>query len=162
MSPEQWFMGAWVKIGFFSGEKEEVIYHDELHGSRPLNPSIANTFFRIGFAESWGQGISKMCINSQAYGMPDPKYQIDTSSVLTQLQAAPASAIPAPLPTDSPQAKEDPLITLIRQSPTITRAQLAEHLGVSVSTIARRVQALKEQGLIIRIGSDRDGEWQLK
>lgn len=26
-------LGAWVKIGFFSGEKEEVIYHDELHGS---------------------------------------------------------------------------------------------------------------------------------
>ena len=261
-NPELWFLGAWVKIGFFSGEKEEVIYHDELHGSllyqanavidliytkylkaiisydhdirvetypfsrevvreavynaiihkdytagypiqikvyddkllvfnpavlsfdwttpeawkqhgsRPLNPSIANTFFRIGFAESWGQGISKMCINCQAHGMPDPKYQIDTSSVLTHLQAAPASAIPTPLPTNRPQpaaaaasqATENPLITLIRQTPTITRAQLAERLGVSGRTIDRRVRALKEQGLIIRAGAERGGggEWLLK
>ena len=261
-NPELWFMGAWVKIGFFSAEREEVIYHDELHGSllqqanavieliytkylkgiisyehdvrietypfsrevvreavynaiihkdytagypiqikiyedkllvfnpavlsfdwttpeawkqhgsRPLNPSIANTFFRIGFAESWGQGISKMCLNSQAYGMPDPKYQIDTSSVLTHLQAIPAAVHPATEPTATPppaaatasQATEASIITLIRQTPTITQAQLAESLGVSISTIERRVRALKKQGLILRAGAERGdgGEWQVK
>ena len=30
------------------------------HSSRPYNPDIANAFFRIGYIESWGQGMDKM------------------------------------------------------------------------------------------------------
>ena len=44
------------------------------HSSRPFNPDIANAFFRSGYVESWGRGISKMnelCISS---GLPKPTY----------------------------------------------------------------------------------------
>jgi len=31
------------------------------HRSKPFNPNIANGFFRVGFIETWGRGIEKIC-----------------------------------------------------------------------------------------------------
>lgn len=42
------------------------------HSSKPYNPDIANAFFKSGYVESWGRGISKIeenCINA---GLPKP------------------------------------------------------------------------------------------
>ncbi|MGQ3014743.1 MAG: ATP-binding protein [Flavobacteriales bacterium] len=44
------------------------------HASRPYNPDIANAFFRIGYIESWGRGISKMIEQCAAAGLPQPSY----------------------------------------------------------------------------------------
>lgn len=40
------------------------------HSSRPYNPDIANAFFRSGYVESWGRGISKMTELCVAEGLP--------------------------------------------------------------------------------------------
>lgn len=42
------------------------------HPSRPFNPDIANAFFRSGFVESWGRGISKIVEQLRIAGLPDP------------------------------------------------------------------------------------------
>jgi len=42
------------------------------HSSRPYNPDIANAFFRSGYVESWGRGISKMTELCVAEGLPKP------------------------------------------------------------------------------------------
>ena len=44
------------------------------HSSRPYNPDIANAFFRSGYVESWGRGISKMTELCVAEGLPKPTY----------------------------------------------------------------------------------------
>ncbi|MBS1775432.1 MAG: putative DNA binding domain-containing protein [Bacteroidetes bacterium] len=44
------------------------------HSSRPYNPDIANAFFRSGYVESWGRGISKMNELCVAEGLPKPSY----------------------------------------------------------------------------------------
>ena len=49
------------------------------HSSRPYNPDIANAFFRGGYVESWGRGISIMAELCQAQGLPKPSYNIDGS-----------------------------------------------------------------------------------
>ena len=49
------------------------------HSSRPYNPDIANAFFRGGYVESWGRGISIMAELCQAQGLPKPLYNIDGS-----------------------------------------------------------------------------------
>jgi len=40
------------------------------HSSRPNNPDIANAFFRSGYVESWGRGISKIEEQCAAAGLP--------------------------------------------------------------------------------------------
>ena len=45
--------------------------------------------------------------------------------------------------------------------PTITYKRLAATLGISVSTARRRTAALRECGIICRVGSDKAGHWQI-
>ena len=49
------------------------------HSSRPFNPDIANAFFRSGYVESWGRGISKMNELCVAEGLPKPTYIAESS-----------------------------------------------------------------------------------
>ncbi|MEN5435840.1 ATP-binding protein [Sphingobacterium faecium] len=49
------------------------------HSSRPYNPDIANAFFRSGYVESWGRGISKMTELCIAGGLPEPSYLVEGS-----------------------------------------------------------------------------------
>jgi ATP-dependent DNA helicase RecG len=49
------------------------------HLSRPYNPDIANAFFRSGYVESWGRGISKMTELCVAEGLPEPTYLVEGS-----------------------------------------------------------------------------------
>lgn len=49
------------------------------HSSRPFNPDIANSFFRSGYVESWGRGISKMTELCSANGLPKPSFNFESS-----------------------------------------------------------------------------------
>lgn len=44
------------------------------HSSRPNNPDIANAFFRSGYVEAWGQGISKIEGQCAAAKLPAPTF----------------------------------------------------------------------------------------
>jgi len=61
--PENWTVGNLLKS----------------HSSRPYNPDIANSFFRSGYVESWGRGISKMTELCVAGGLPEPSYLVEGS-----------------------------------------------------------------------------------
>lgn len=49
------------------------------HSSKPYNPDIANAFFRIGYIESWGRGITKMRIECEKADLPIPTYKYEAS-----------------------------------------------------------------------------------
>lgn len=49
------------------------------HPSRPFNPDIANAFFRSGYVESWGRGISKMTELCVGDGLPKPTFIVEGS-----------------------------------------------------------------------------------
>jgi ATP-dependent DNA helicase RecG len=49
------------------------------HSSRPNNPDIANAFFRSGYVEAWGRGISKIEEKCEAAGLPAPTFTNDGS-----------------------------------------------------------------------------------
>jgi ATP-dependent DNA helicase RecG len=49
------------------------------HSSRPNNPDIANAFFRSGYVESWGRGISKIEEQCAVAGLPAPIFTNESS-----------------------------------------------------------------------------------
>ena len=49
---------------------------DDSIGSMPLNPTIANVFYRRGTMESWGRGISLIMQSCREQGLPEPKIEI--------------------------------------------------------------------------------------
>lgn len=253
-TPERWFMGAWIKIGFFD-ETEELLYQDELHGSllsqaervmeliyskylkatisyendqrvetypfsraavreaiinaiihkdytagypiqisisenklqvfnpavlaydwvsaeawlkggsRPLNPALANTFFRAGYAEAWGQGVRKICRNSLAYGMPQPEYSIDSSSVHVSLRPAgkhethPASQVPVINPQHADDERKRKLLNYLRINPNAVYADIARELCISERTTGSIMRELMQAGIIERSGTRKKGAW---
>jgi len=52
------------------------------HSSRPNNPDVANAFFRSGYVESWGRGISKIEEQCAAAGLPAPQFSPQGSDFL--------------------------------------------------------------------------------
>jgi biotin operon repressor len=58
--------------------------------------------------------------------------------------------------------RQHAIINLIKEHTNMTTTQMAERLGVTKRTILRDIEALKAKGLIIRVGSEKTGYWELK
>ena len=57
--------------------------------------------------------------------------------------------------------RQQKILNLIKESPTITGKQMSETLSVSQRTIERDLSALRKHGVLKREGKDNDGVWQL-
>lgn len=53
------------------------------------------------------------------------------------------------------------MLDILQQKPHITYQELAEQLNVSRKTVSLRIKQLKEKGIIVRVGSDTKGLWQI-
>lgn len=62
---------------------------------------------------------------------------------------------------DTVNIENDTVFSLIKANPNITASAIAEKLGVGIATAKRRIKALKDNGIIVRIGSDKTGSWQI-
>ena len=56
---------------------------------------------------------------------------------------------------------EDKVFHLIKENPQITIKKMAEILSVSDRTIQRTINKLKNNCLIVRIGDNKTGQWQI-
>lgn len=54
------------------------------------------------------------------------------------------------------------VFSLIEKNNQITTKELSEKLGVSLSTVKRKLSALKHNGELERVGSDKTGFWRIK
>ncbi len=61
------------------------------HQSLPPNKSIAHVFFRAGYVEAWGRGISKMCDACREWGQPAPEYVMDPGGLRLLFHALPTA-----------------------------------------------------------------------
>ncbi len=55
--------------------------------------------------------------------------------------------------------RQQKILNLIKESPTITGKQMSEMLSVSQRTIERDLSALQKVGALKREGKDNDGKW---
>ena len=53
------------------------------------------------------------------------------------------------------------ILVLLRANPNATAEKMASALGVTDKTIKRHLKALREQGRIRRVGSDKTGHWEI-
>ena len=57
--------------------------------------------------------------------------------------------------------RQQKILNLIKESPTITGKQMSEPLSVSQRTIERDLAALQKIGVLKREGKDNDGVWMV-
>ena len=56
------------------------------HSSKPYNPDIAMAFYRSGYIESWGRGITKMTDLCVEAGLPKPTFYYKSSGIWAVFQ----------------------------------------------------------------------------
>ncbi len=70
------------------------------------------------------------------------------------------SKLPSKLPGNCPKVARKTLEAII-QTPNATNRELSELLSLSERTVRNHLSSLKKVGLIVRIGSDKTGHWEV-
>ena len=55
--------------------------------------------------------------------------------------------------------RQQTILSIMKQSPSIIREDLANKLGISLATLKRELTSLRKEGYITRSGSDKNGQW---
>ena len=53
------------------------------------------------------------------------------------------------------------IITAIKQNPFISQTEIANELSLARETVNRNMKKLQEQGIITRVGADKNGHWEV-
>lgn len=116
--------------------------------TRIRNAGIAEVFGRMYVIEGWGTGIKRMIESCREYGLPDPAFtEIGTNfrveffrktfSVKTNLTENCTVKL---------TEKQEQIIELIREDPTVRTETMAQKIGCSRTTISTAIKELKEMG----------------
>ena len=144
------------------------------HYSKPYNPLIAQTFFKAGFIESWGRGFEKIKIECKKYGNPIPDIEISDTGVM--IKCSPSKSYVNLLTNndinyinggingginDGINEVQKRILSIISKNPYMTQKDISLLLEISLRTVERNVADLREKNKIRRIGSNKNGYWEI-
>lgn len=143
------------------------------HSSHPRNKNIANAFFKAGFIESWGRGYEKIREGFEGAGLPMPKIEDVEGGVRVTFQRNNVSnSRKTELSDKLPNGLSEKLSNRLSNTTTsicmfivsyknISRKELAEKIGISTTAVQKHLNKLKSLGIIKRIGSAKNGHWEV-
>ena len=138
--------------------------------SERRNPILANVMAQLDYMEKRGSGLTRICNETKALeGYREdlkPVFKSTPTQFQTIIYAAADIHNVGDHDGDMSETKlterQQKILNLIKEFPTITGKQMSETLSVSQRTIERDLSALKELGILKRKGKDNDGMWIIK
>ena len=110
-----------------------------------------------------GSGLTRICNETKALDGYKEELKPVFKSTPTQFQSIIFASSDTPNVGDLSETKlterQQKILNLIKESPTITGKQMSETLSVSQRTIERDLSALQKIGVLKREGKDNDGTW---
>ena len=139
------------------------------HKSLPANPLLADPMYWNGYIEKVGTGTEDIINKCREYGLKTPEFHQEEDFRVVIWRAGEEQNTPKRSkaiqsdPKRSKAIQSDPekierLIGLIKEAPTISRAELAERLGISERQVRKMIDGLRAEGRIVRRGGT-VGEW---
>jgi len=134
------------------------------NGSRPTNPAIAEAFFKMGYIEHYGTGLTMIREECKAMNIPLPEYNIRYNEFLEVIFRLPEKKDKG----SSENILADPtgltvielkVYDIVCKGNFETATEMSEILDVSEKTVRRALTKLTELGHIERIGADKKGAW---
>jgi len=137
---------------------------DELltfHSSEPRNPHIASTFFRSGLTEAWGRGIEKIINANTKAGKPTPQFDVVGNGlrIMFITDARIGENIGVNIGVNETQMQ---IMAIMRKNPKASAKAMGEAIGIATRNIETNIKALREAGLIERVGPAKGGRWIVK
>ena len=131
--------------------------------SKARNQRMQNMFRMIGYGENLGSGFPLIlnAWNEKHWIKPELQEQPELMQVKLTLhiQNKPVNE-PVNEPVNGPvNERQQTILSIMKQSPSIIREDLANKLGISLATLKRELTSLRKEGYITRSGSDKNGQW---
>ena len=140
---------------------------DDVVASERRNPVLADIFARMKFMERRGSGLKKITDNTNAL-FNDGKNHVEFFSDRNYFKVTIHNALYGKKIGDKPNVTdvtktdmEEAIIEQIKLNSKVTVDQLAEKLQVNRRTILRCITLMKQKGTLKRIGSSRNGYWEI-
>lgn len=137
--------------------------------SERRNPILANVMAQLDYMEKRGSGLTRICNETKALdGYRDelkPVFKSTPTQFQTIIFASTDMINVGDNDGDVSEKKlterQQRILNLIKESPTITGKQMSEMLSVSQRTIERDLSAMQKFGILKHEGKDNDGVWVL-
>ena len=135
--------------------------------SERRNPILANVMAQLDYMEKRGSELTRICNETKALEGYKDELKPVFKSTPTQFQTIIFATSDTQNVGDSdgdvsetkPTERQQKILNLIKESPTITGKQMSETLSVSQRTIERDLSTLKKFGALKHEGKDNDGKW---
>lgn len=56
---------------------------------------------------------------------------------------------------------DEKILRIMRENSSVKVSEISKRIGVGTTTITKRIRRLREQGMIERAGSKKDGRWMV-
>ena len=142
------------------------------HFSR--NPKIAEYLKAYDYVKEFGEGVDRMCRELSAVGTKDLEYHLVSflmkatvwANVLEERQEKSRDDAMSVKETDTVGKKkarkgQENIVSIIEADPYVSIASIAHESGLSVKTVRNLIEEMRKDNLIVRIGPDKGGYWQL-
>ncbi len=135
--------------------------------SERRNPILANVMAQLDYMEKRGSGLTRICNETKALEGYREELKPVFKSTPTQFQTIIYASADTSNVGDNVgdmseiqlTERQQKILDLIKESPTITAKQMAEILVVTPRTIERDIAILKKKDKLRRDGGDNDGAW---
>jgi len=149
-----------------SGRIVQDLPLEEISSDR-RNPILADVMAQLDYMEKRGSGLKRICNETKALeGYKDelkPKFKSTPTQFQTIIFASSDTQNVGDHDGDVSETKlterQQKILNLIKESPTITGRQMSETLSVSQRTIERDLSAMQKIGVLKHEGKDNDGMW---
>ena len=142
------------------------------HFSR--NPKIAEYLKAYDYVKEFGEGVDRMCRELSAVGTKDPEYHLVSflmkatvwANVLEDGQEKSRETAVPVVDTGLEGKKrarkgQEIIVSIINKDPYVSIAAIAQESGLSVKTVRNLINEMRKDKLLVRIGPDKGGYWQL-
>lgn len=146
----------------------------EQHESHPRNRLMANIYYLAGFIEAWGRGYEKIRDAFQRESLEVPIFEevrggfmanIKRERFMTTQGKKVVVENVVEVVVEELSERQRVIYNMIKSSVVenvvVTAKTIANKLNISQRTIQRDLSILKEKKLIRRVGSDKQGYWEV-
>jgi len=127
----------------------------EKHPSRPYNKTVAEIFFKAGFIEAWGRGISKIITGFKRAKLPIPDFEAKMGGIVVTVYRKARG-------NEGLNEGLNSIFVVIERNPAIQAKDISDQLNRPIKTVERQISQLKKLDLIERRGSKKTGGYYVK
>jgi len=116
----------------------------------------------IGFGENVGSGFPKIIAawKETNWGEPQLMNKLDVDEVELVLPVpSPKSAVKTVNETVKVSDIQEKILQILFENEDITYEEIAKKMGISRATVGRHISILKKNGILRRVGEDKNGHW---